>query len=112
MEIIKKKQRNDVHPYIPEMKELYRAGRITRREFLRTATLLGMSVASASTFLTACAPPEPAAPAATEALGRQRWKIAGSCPRVCRPGAAADPAATTGTQQPAQAALGPIEERG
>jgi peptide/nickel transport system substrate-binding protein len=70
MEIIKKKQKNDVHPYIPEMKELYRAGRITRREFLRTATLLGMSVASASTFLAACAPPQPAAPAepaATEA---------------------------------------------
>ncbi len=69
MEIIKKKERNDVHPYIPELKELYRAGRCTRREFLRTATLLGMSVASASTFLSACAPstPEPTeAPEPTE----------------------------------------------
>ena len=50
MEIIKKKKNNDVHPYIPELKGLYRAGRCTRREFLRTATLLGMSVASASVF--------------------------------------------------------------
>jgi peptide/nickel transport system substrate-binding protein len=77
VEIIKKKQRDDVHPYIPELKELYRAGRCTRREFLRTATLLGMSVAAASTFLAGCGPKateppaaeepaEPAEPAATE----------------------------------------------
>ena len=72
MEIIKKKQRDDVHPYIPEMKELYREGRITRREFLQTATLLGMSFVGASAFLTGCGPKEPAPteapaePAATE----------------------------------------------
>ncbi|MCK4472317.1 MAG: hypothetical protein KAW49_11075, partial [Anaerolineae bacterium] len=60
MEIIKKKQRDDVHTYIPELKELYRAGRCTRREFLRNAMLLGMSLASASTFLAACAPKTPA----------------------------------------------------
>ena len=45
-----------IHPYIPEMGELYRQGRITRREFLRTATLLGMSFAGASAFLAGCAP--------------------------------------------------------
>jgi peptide/nickel transport system substrate-binding protein len=75
VEIIKSKQRDDVHPYIPELKELYRAGRCTRREFLRTATLLGMSAAAASTFLAGCGPEpteppateEPAGPAATEA---------------------------------------------
>ncbi len=75
MEIIKKKQRNDVHPYIPELEDLYRTGRCTRREFLQTATLLGMSLAGASTFLASCAPKEPAPteappaeePAATEA---------------------------------------------
>jgi peptide/nickel transport system substrate-binding protein len=60
MEIIKKNKRNDAHPYIPELEELYRAGRCTRREFLRNATLLGMSLASASTFLAACAPKTPA----------------------------------------------------
>jgi peptide/nickel transport system substrate-binding protein len=65
MEIIKPKKRN-VHPYVPELEDLYRKGRITRREFLRNATLLGMSVAAASTFLTSCggAEPEP-----TEAPG-------------------------------------------
>ena len=74
MEIIKPKKR-DVHPYVPELEDLYLKGRITRREFLRNATLLGMSVAGASAFLTACGgedqpspprPPEAAAPA-TEA---------------------------------------------
>jgi peptide/nickel transport system substrate-binding protein len=54
MEIIKRKKRNEAHVYIPELKELYRQGRVTRREFLRNATLLGMSLASASAFLTAC----------------------------------------------------------
>jgi peptide/nickel transport system substrate-binding protein len=50
MEIIFKKKRKEPHPYIPELKELYRNGRITRREFLRNATLLGMSAAAAYTF--------------------------------------------------------------
>jgi len=59
MEIIKKEDRNEAHAYIPELKELYRSGRITRREFLRNATLLGMSAVAASTFVTGCAPPEP-----------------------------------------------------
>jgi peptide/nickel transport system substrate-binding protein len=76
MEIIKRKKR-DGHPYVPELEDLYLKGRITRREFLRNATLLGMSFASASAFLAACAPAaeptqppeaaEPEAPAATEA---------------------------------------------
>jgi peptide/nickel transport system substrate-binding protein len=55
MEIMKPKKR-DVHPYIPELEDLYLKGRITRREFLRNATLLGMSFAGASAFLAACAP--------------------------------------------------------
>ena len=69
MEIIKPKKR-DVHPYVPELEDLYLKGRITRREFLRNATLLGMSFAGASAFLTACGgtpepteAPEAAAPA-------------------------------------------------
>jgi peptide/nickel transport system substrate-binding protein len=67
MEIIKPKKR-DVHPYIPELEDLYLKGRITRREFLRNATLLGMSFAGASAFLAACAPAEEAeAPPAAEA---------------------------------------------
>jgi peptide/nickel transport system substrate-binding protein len=59
MEIIKKESRNEAHPYIPELKQLYRGGRISRREFLRNATLLGMSAAAAGTFLAGCAQPTP-----------------------------------------------------
>jgi peptide/nickel transport system substrate-binding protein len=51
MEIIKKKKREDVHPYIPELKELYRGGRITRREFIRHAAILGVSLSSIGAFL-------------------------------------------------------------
>ncbi|MBI3457727.1 MAG: ABC transporter substrate-binding protein [Candidatus Rokubacteria bacterium] len=40
-----------MHEYIPELKEQYRKGEITRREFIRTATLLGMSAAAAGTFV-------------------------------------------------------------
>ncbi len=53
MQILKRSQK-EVHSYIPELKELYCAGRCSRREFLRTATLLGMSFTAASAFLTAC----------------------------------------------------------
>ena len=68
MEIIKRKKRDGEHVYIPELKDLYQNGRISRREFLRNATLLGMSFAGASAFLAACGPtPEPtAAPVAVE----------------------------------------------
>ena len=51
MEIIKKKKREDVHPYIPELKELYRGGRITRRDFIRHAAILGVSLTSIGAFL-------------------------------------------------------------
>lgn len=68
MEVIKKKPTNDVHAYIPELKDLYQKGRISRREFLRNATLLGMSLTSATAFLAACGPkPTEAPPPPTEA---------------------------------------------
>ena len=35
------------HPYLPTLRSLFAAGRCDRREFLRTATLLGASAASA-----------------------------------------------------------------
>jgi peptide/nickel transport system substrate-binding protein len=54
MQIIKREKRDGQHPYIPELKELYRQGRITRREFLRNACLLGLSFAAANLFLTSC----------------------------------------------------------
>ena len=36
-----------VHSYIPELSEQLRKGEIDRREFLRTATLLGVSASAA-----------------------------------------------------------------
>ena len=36
-----------IHPYIPELCEQLRAGKLDRREFLRTATLLGVSAGAA-----------------------------------------------------------------
>ena len=36
-----------VHPYIPELCEELRRGRVERREFLRLATLLGLSATAA-----------------------------------------------------------------
>ena len=58
MEIIRKKKGNGEHVYIPELKSLYCQSRISRREFLRTATLLGMSLGAATTFLASCSTPE------------------------------------------------------
>ncbi len=38
-----KKRRGNLHPAIPELAEELRQGKIGRRDFLRTVTLLGMS---------------------------------------------------------------------
>ncbi|MGH7265644.1 MAG: ABC transporter substrate-binding protein [Candidatus Rokuibacteriota bacterium] len=45
-----------MHEYIPELKEQLRKGEITRREFVRSATLLGMSVAAAGAVVGAPGP--------------------------------------------------------
>jgi peptide/nickel transport system substrate-binding protein len=70
MEIIKKTPNNGMHPAVPELQESLRNGKISRREFLRFATLLGLSVSSAS-ILANCAPvaapTQVAAPVVTEA---------------------------------------------
>ena len=62
MEIIKKTPDNGMHPAVPELQESLRKGKISRREFLRFAGLLGLSVGTAS-ILANCAP----APTPTEA---------------------------------------------
>ncbi len=95
MEIIKRQEKQEAHPYIPELKDLYQKGRISRREFLRNATLVGMSFAGASAFLAACGPTEeptqaPAAPQATEpaAMGPTRGgslKVASRVQKVTHP---------------------------
>jgi peptide/nickel transport system substrate-binding protein len=40
-----------MHEYIPELREHYVRGEITRREFMRTATLLGLSVTAAGSLI-------------------------------------------------------------
>jgi peptide/nickel transport system substrate-binding protein len=73
------KRSNRVHPAVPEVQEQLRQGRISRREFLRVVTLLGVS-APAAYALAACggAPVQPgtvsptsapAAPTAAPAAG-------------------------------------------
>jgi len=47
MDFFTKNDHGEVHPYIPELKSQLEKGDITRREFIRNATLLGMAAASA-----------------------------------------------------------------
>jgi len=57
-----------IHPAVPKLHKQLQQGRLSRREFLRTVTLLGVS-ASTAYAMAACAPapaaPAPAAPAAS-----------------------------------------------
>ena len=57
---ISKKQMERIHPYIPEMYEQLKQGRVSRREFLRMATLLGMSAGAATIAAQCGAPAQPA----------------------------------------------------
>ena len=57
---ISQKQMEKVHPYIPEAYDKLKEGKVTRREFMRMATLLGLS-AGAATLAAACAPAAPEA---------------------------------------------------
>ncbi|RME44439.1 MAG: ABC transporter substrate-binding protein, partial [Caldilineae bacterium] len=59
-----------IHPYIPEAYDLLNQGRISRREFLRTVTLLGMS-AGAATIAAQCAATPPPTQAPQPAGGEQ-----------------------------------------
>ncbi len=55
-----------VHPYIPELKNQFLKGEIDRRDFLRTATLLGLSASAAYAFVGAIEGKSPVRPAAAE----------------------------------------------
>ena len=48
-----------MHEYIPELRAQYRAGEISRREFMRTATLLGVSVGGGGPMIGARRAPRP-----------------------------------------------------
>ncbi len=45
-----------MHKAIPELKGQYEKGKMTRREFIRTAALLGLSMGAIQAFLASCAP--------------------------------------------------------
>ena len=45
------KEKKDIHPLIPELNDQLQKGKLSRREFLRYATLLGMSAAAASQMI-------------------------------------------------------------
>lgn len=71
MQIIKKKKLpQGMHPYVPELRRMYHNGKISRRDFLRMATLLGMSLGAAQA-LSACTGVPVAAPAAPPAAQEQ-----------------------------------------
>jgi peptide/nickel transport system substrate-binding protein len=44
-------EKKRIHPYIPELVDLYEKGKLTRREFLRYTTLLGASVGAAASVV-------------------------------------------------------------
>jgi len=65
MDIIKKTPKNGMHPAVPELQESLRKGKISRREFLRFAGLLGLSAGTASLLANCAPPPAPTAVAPT-----------------------------------------------
>jgi peptide/nickel transport system substrate-binding protein len=65
---ITQKQMEKVHPYIPEAHQQLRQNRISRREFMRLVTLLGMS-AGAATIAAQCGAPPQVAPEAAAPSG-------------------------------------------
>ena len=71
---VTKKQMEKIHPAIPEAHRQLEEGRISRRDFLRLSTLLGMS-AGVAYVASACGGPEEAAAPGGEA-GRHRPIVA------------------------------------
>ncbi len=59
MKIFKKQPKSNLPLAVPELQDQLQKGKISRREFLRSAALLGISV-SAANILAACAPAAPA----------------------------------------------------
>ena len=61
---VSEKYMEKVHPAIPDAYQKLKQGRISRREFMRFATLLGLSAGAATIAAQCGAPAQPAAPAA------------------------------------------------
>ncbi len=78
---ISKKQMEKIHPYIPEVYSQYQQGRVSRRDFLRMATLLGMSAGAALVAAQCNVPVQPAAPAQAPAEEEQPAAATGAIKR-------------------------------
>ena len=63
------KRKGDHHPYVPELLDQFRKGRIDRREFLGTATRLGVSAAAAYTMAGSVIGPRVSMAAETPRMG-------------------------------------------
>ncbi|MCB0212696.1 MAG: ABC transporter substrate-binding protein [Anaerolineae bacterium] len=61
---ISEKYMEKIHPAIPDAYQKLKEGRVSRRDFMRFATLLGLSAGAASIAAQCGAPAQPAAPAA------------------------------------------------
>lgn len=96
MEIIKKKANDGLHPLVPELQDQLRRGQISRREFLRYATLLGVSL-SGATALAACSTPATPAPAAPPTAAPAAPPTA--VPPTAAPKATEAPKATAGPRR-------------
>ncbi|MDP6344778.1 MAG: ABC transporter substrate-binding protein [Alphaproteobacteria bacterium] len=66
-----RKDRSNLHPYVPELQDQLRRGEVDRREFLRTTTLLGVSASAAYAMagMVGGDAPVPSAKAATPKAG-------------------------------------------
>ncbi len=103
------KRSDRVHPAVPDFQEQLRQGRISRREFLRMVTLLGVS-APAAYIMAACggAPVQPGTQAATAAPA----PAAATAAPAAAAEATAAPAAAEATAAPAPAAAAGAIKRG
>ncbi len=91
-------QDNRPHPLIPEAQALLRQGKLTRRDFLRLCTLLGLSLVGAQN-LAGCTPaPEPSIP-----------KIAGMTAGIVAPQPTATPTIQRGGQLTALARVDQVD---
>jgi len=68
---ISKKYMEKIHPYIPEAYAKLEQGRVSRREFLRVSTLLGLSAGAATIAAQCGAPAQPAGGGAAEEGGAE-----------------------------------------
>lgn len=75
---VSQKQMEKVHPYIPEMYDQLKQGRVSRREFMRMATLLGLSAGAATIAAQCGAPAQPESDAGSAAEGSAEEAAASS----------------------------------